>query len=99
VDAEQDAAVERRAIGAFLGLATADALGTTLEFAPRDSRPLHTEIVGGGPFRLAPGVWTDDTQMALALVESLLSWWRSRRARLDAAVCALVARGGLLADR
>ena len=25
-----------------------------------------TDIVGGGPFRLAPGDWTDDTAMALA---------------------------------
>jgi ADP-ribosyl-[dinitrogen reductase] hydrolase len=29
-------------------------------------------MVGGGPFRLAPGQWTDDTSMALCLAESLL---------------------------
>jgi len=28
---------------------------------------------GGGPFNLAPGEWTDDTSMALALADSLLS--------------------------
>ncbi len=29
-------------------------------------------MVGGGPFRLHPGEWTDDTSMALCLAESLL---------------------------
>ncbi len=28
-------------------------------------------MVGGGPFRLRPGQWTDDTAMALALADSL----------------------------
>jgi ADP-ribosyl-[dinitrogen reductase] hydrolase len=61
-----------RAEGALLGLATGDALGTTLEFAPRDSRPPIDDLIGGGPFNLKPGQWTDDTAMALALGESLL---------------------------
>ena len=60
-----------RARGALIGLAVGDALGTTLEFTMRDSHPLHTEITGGGPFKLQPGVWTDDTSMALALADSL----------------------------
>lgn len=29
-------------------------------------------MVGGGPFRLKPGQWTDDTSMALCLGQSLL---------------------------
>jgi ADP-ribosyl-[dinitrogen reductase] hydrolase len=64
-------AIRDRAVGALLGLAVGDAVGTTLEFAPRDSYPLHTDMTGGGPFRLAPGEWTDDTAMALALADSL----------------------------
>ena len=32
-----------------------------------------TDIVGGGPFGLAPGEWTDDTSMALCLADSLLA--------------------------
>jgi len=64
-------AARDRAIGAFLGLAVGDAVGTTLEFAPRDSRPRLTDMVGGGPFRLRAGEWTDDTAMALALSDSL----------------------------
>ena len=62
-----------RARGALLGLAVGDALGTTLEFAPRDAHPHHTRMTGGGPFRLAPGQWTDDTAMALALADSLIA--------------------------
>ena len=49
------------------------------------------DIVGGGPFNLQPGEWTDDTAMALCLAESLIEkqafdpidqleryvrWWR-----------------------
>jgi ADP-ribosylglycohydrolase len=58
--------------GSLLGLAAGDALGTTLEFkAPGTFKPV-TDMVGGGPFGLAPGQWTDDTSMALCLAESLL---------------------------
>ena len=64
-------AVADRAIGAFLGLAIGDALGTTLEFTRRDAQPRVTDLVGGGPFGLQPGEWTDDTAMALALADSL----------------------------
>jgi ADP-ribosylglycohydrolase len=48
-----------------------DAVGTTLEFMPRDHRTV-TDMVGGGPFRLKPGEWTDDTSMALCLAETML---------------------------
>jgi ADP-ribosyl-[dinitrogen reductase] hydrolase len=58
--------------GALLGLAVGDALGTTLEFCrPEDVVPV-TDMIGGGPFGLSPGQWTDDTAMALCLAESLL---------------------------
>jgi ADP-ribosylglycohydrolase len=55
-----------------MGLAVGDALGTTLEFkSPGSFLPID-DMQGGGPFRLAPGEWTDDTAMALCLAESLL---------------------------
>ncbi|WP_284639997.1 ADP-ribosylglycohydrolase family protein [Paenibacillus silviterrae] len=58
--------------GCLLGLAAGDALGTTLEFkSPGTFEPL-TDLIGGGPFGLEPGEWTDDTSMALCLAESLL---------------------------
>src|SRR5690349_20218120 len=58
--------------GALLGLAAGDALGTTLEFKPPGSFERLTDMVGGGPFHLEPGQWTDDTSMALCLAESLV---------------------------
>ncbi len=80
-----------RARGALLGLAVGDALGTTLEFElPGSFEPID-DMLGGGPFDLEPGQWTDDTSMALCLAESLietggfdprdqmqryLRWWR-----------------------
>ncbi len=61
-----------RAIGALLGLAIGDAVGTALEFQPPGTFTPITDLVGGGPFRLEAGQWTDDTSMALCLAESLV---------------------------
>jgi ADP-ribosyl-[dinitrogen reductase] hydrolase len=62
----------RRVRGAFLGLAAGDAVGTTVEFLPPGSFAPLTDMVGGGPFRLPAGAWTDDTSMAACLAESLI---------------------------
>ncbi len=58
--------------GCLLGLACGDAVGTTVEFRPRGTFPPVTDMTGGGPFRLEPGQWTDDTSMALCLASSLV---------------------------
>lgn len=71
--ARLDPAARDRALGAMLGLAVGDALGTTLEFSRRDTKPPVTGMRGGGPFGLKPGEWTDDTSMALCLAESLIA--------------------------
>ncbi len=91
VDPAVDNHILSRFRGALLGLAAGDALGTTLEFKPPGSFDPIEEMVGGGPFHLQPGEWTDDTSMALCLAESLierqgfdprdqllryLRWWR-----------------------
>lgn len=60
-----------RSRGCLLGLAVGDALGTTLEFTPPHAVRTLTDMVGGGPFGLMPGQWTDDTSMALCLAESV----------------------------
>ena len=69
-----------RAIGAILGSAVADAAGAKFEFLPPGRysaefpRPVHGgigELVGGGSFDWAPGEFTDDTQMALALAAAI----------------------------
>lgn len=66
-----------RYLGAMLGLACGDALGVTLEFMTRaDIRRRfpegHLDITGGGPFRFAPGEWSDDTAMALAVAKGII---------------------------
>ena len=70
-----DAAVHDRALAAYLGLATGDALGATVEFMTKGEIAarygVHREIVGGGWLRLKPGQVTDDTEMSLALGRSL----------------------------
>ncbi|HWP24082.1 MAG TPA: ADP-ribosylglycohydrolase family protein [Candidatus Binatia bacterium] len=58
--------------GCLLGLAVGDAIGTTVEFRPRGSFTPLTDMVGGGPFQLRAGQWTDDTSMALCLATSLV---------------------------
>jgi len=83
--------LESRYRGCLIGLACGDAVGTTLEFSPRGSFEPITDMVGGGPFNLKPGQWTDDTAMAICLAQSLLhrdgfdamdqmnrymNWWR-----------------------
>ena len=77
--------------GCLLGLAAGDALGTTLEFKNHGTFEPIDDMIGGGPFRLEAGEWTDDTSMALCLATSLIErdgfdpmdqmqryvrWWR-----------------------
>lgn len=70
---ETSASMRDRLRGALLGLAVGDAVGTTLEFLPRGSFEPIDDMLGGGPFGLAPGQWTDDTSMALCLGQSLVA--------------------------
>ena len=75
--------------GSLLGLAAGDAVGTTLEFRPPGTFTPLADMVGGGPFDLEPGQWTDDTSMALCLAESLVECRRlRRRATRWSATCA-----------
>src|SRR5437868_3847277 len=64
--------------GVLLGLAVGDAFGTTLEFQSPDAPAFpalasgpHVDMIGCGPFGVAPGQVTDDTQMATCLALSL----------------------------
>jgi ADP-ribosyl-[dinitrogen reductase] hydrolase len=64
--------MENRKIGSLVGLAIGDAVGTTVEFEIRGNFEPVTDMIGGGPFRLNAGEWTDDTSMALCLAHSLV---------------------------
>lgn len=77
--------IEQRAIGAFIGAAVGDALGAGFEFQPegtysrRFPQPVLGgigEMIGGGGFNWEPGEFTDDTQMAVVLAESLVTHGR-----------------------
>lgn len=59
--------------GCIVGLAVGDAVGTTVEFEEPGTFPPVEDMVGGGPFGLKPGEWTDDTSMALCLADSLIN--------------------------
>jgi ADP-ribosylglycohydrolase len=58
--------------GALVGLAVGDALAAHTQFRKPGSFAPVGDLLGGGPFDLPRGAWTDDTAMALLLAESLL---------------------------
>lgn len=82
--------IRDRQRGCLIGLAVGDALGAAVEFQPPGSFVPVTGYRAGGPHGLAPGEWTDDTSMALALADSIgsvgwnlddqarryVSWWQ-----------------------
>ncbi|NDF30677.1 MAG: hypothetical protein EB147_00400 [Acidimicrobiia bacterium] len=104
---------QQRGIGALIGACVGDALGAPFEFGPshafstRFPTPLlgtSTEMIGGGAFDWAPGEFTDDSQMMLALAESLLAcgsldlddvWARFRAWRSGATDCGTTTAGAL----
>lgn len=68
--------LEEAVAGGLLGVATGDALGSTVEFM--DARRIrkvygtHREIIGGGPFNCQPGEGTDDTDLTWAVASAYL---------------------------
>ena len=58
-----------RACGVLLGTAAGDALGAPFEFGPPLPADAAVELTGGGSCGWAPGEWTDDTSMAIAIAE------------------------------
>ena len=77
VDGREDAAaaalrpLRERFIGALLGLAVGDALAAATQYRRSGSFTPVGDLIGGGPFELPRGAWSDDTAMALCLAESL----------------------------
>ncbi len=80
-----------RARGSVLGLVAADALGSTVEFtSPEQIKQKfgpagQTEMRGGGLLNWAVGDYTDDSQMMLCLLESLVETNRETFTGLDVA--------------
>jgi ADP-ribosyl-[dinitrogen reductase] hydrolase len=85
-----DTSERDRKRGTLVGLAVGDALGAAVEFMPPGSFKPVTGYRAGGPHRLDPGQWTDDTSLALAIADSIaavgwdlddqarryLQWWQ-----------------------
>jgi ADP-ribosyl-[dinitrogen reductase] hydrolase len=64
--------LRERFVGALLGLAVGDAVAAATQYKrPGRFDPIG-DMLGGGPFDLPRGAWSDDTAMALCLAESLL---------------------------
>jgi ADP-ribosyl-[dinitrogen reductase] hydrolase len=61
-----------RFLGALLGLAVGDAVAAATQFRRPGTFTAVGDMLGGGPFDLPRGAWSDDTSMALCLAESLL---------------------------
>lgn len=90
----------RRAVGAIVGAAVGDALGAPFEFNPpgtyrrRFPAPVPDgigEMTGGGGWD--PGEFTDDTQMAIMVAESLLDRYGVDQDDLEQRFKAWVASG------
>jgi ADP-ribosylglycohydrolase len=61
-----------RFLGALIGLAVGDAVAAATQYGrPGRFAPVG-DMLGGGPFDLPRGAWSDDTAMALCLADSLL---------------------------
>ena len=101
-----------RSLGAVMGSAAGDALGAGYEFGPPLPDDLPVEMIGGGAFSWTPGEWTDDTQMALAVLTSVAdgavdltrieagfrAWYDSGPADVGNQTSAILGQGGPLAE-
>ena len=58
--------------GALLGLAVGDAVAAATQYRRPGTFSPVGDMLGGGPFDLPRGAWSDDTAMALCLADSLL---------------------------
>ncbi|EQD71609.1 ADP-ribosylation/Crystallin J1 [mine drainage metagenome] len=65
-------ALRERFLGALLGLAAGDAVAAATQYRRAGTFAPVADLLGGGPFGLPRGGWSDDTAMALCLAESLL---------------------------
>lgn len=72
-----------KCLGCIYGVMVGDALGTRYEFKKRgyikkqlkdDLQNGRLDILGGGPFHMAPGQVTDDSEMMLSLLRSLAKY-------------------------
>lgn len=63
---------ESRYLGAVVGAACGDALGSIVRGRKPGQLTIVTAMKGGGAMNLPPGAWADDTALMLCLAQSLL---------------------------
>jgi ADP-ribosylglycohydrolase len=66
--------LRERFLGALSGLAIGDAVAAATQYRRPGSFTPVGDLIGGGPFALPRGGWSDDTAMALCLADSLLAF-------------------------
>jgi len=64
--------LRERFVGTLFGLGVGDAVAAATQFRRPGTFSPVGDMLGGGPFDLPRGAWSDDTAMALCLAESLL---------------------------
>lgn len=69
---KQDAGADLRdrAKGALWGLIVGDCLGSPIQFSGKEAHPWITDVVECPVFGLPPGYWTDDSSMAMCVMDS-----------------------------
>ncbi len=67
----EHASIRDRTLGAVIGSAAGDALGAGYEFDPPVPEPTPILMKGGGSFGWRPGQWTDDTSMAVPILQAV----------------------------
>ena len=92
------AETDDRAAGAMLGMACGDALGAGYEFGPALPDDAVVGMTGGGGFGWAPGEWTDDTSMAIPLLEVAARGGRFEGEALDEVAAAWLEWGRTAPD-
>ncbi len=65
--------LRERFLGALLGLAVGDAVAAATQYRRPGTFAPVGDLLGGGPFALPRGGWSDDTAMALCLADSLVT--------------------------
>jgi len=66
-------AIADRSVGTLMVLAFGDTFGAPVDFRRPDTFEPVTGMRGGRYFKLPAEAWTDDTEMALCLRESLVA--------------------------
>ncbi|MFZ0549321.1 MAG: ADP-ribosylglycohydrolase family protein, partial [Steroidobacteraceae bacterium] len=65
--------LRERFLGALVGLAAGDAVAAATQYRHPGTFTPVGDLIGGGPYELPRGGWSDDTAMALCLADSLLA--------------------------